>query len=213
MPDTDSADRNHADGQRNEARSHLTRDGTAEGRRRRHREMSGSRRQRFQSSMERLIELDGALLARVVKVRSRPVTLLLRALCRAHDPDILAMLIAVLVFCGPTASRIANHIGAALISTSLVVVLFKRTVRRARPAGEFQALAPPDRFSFPSGHTAGAFALAISMFGAYPSLAPALVLVAIIVGWARMYLGVHYPIDVLAGVCIGVFTGSVVALW
>lgn len=163
--------------------------------------------------MERLIELDGALLERVVRVRSRPVTLLLRALCRAHDPDILAMLIAVLVFCGPTASRIATYIGAALISTSLVVVLFKRTVRRARPAGEFQALAPPDRFSFPSGHTAGAFALAISMFGAYPSLAPALVLVAVVVGWARMYLGVHYPIDVLAGVCIGVFTGSVVALW
>lgn len=163
--------------------------------------------------MERLIELDGALLARVVRVRSRPITLLLRALCRAHDPDILAMLIAVLVFCGPTASRIADHIGAALISTSLVVVLFKRTVRRARPSGEFQALAPPDRFSFPSGHTAGAFALAISMFGAYPSLAPALVLVAVIVGWARMYLGVHYPIDVLAGACIGVFTGSIVALW
>ncbi|MFZ9887252.1 MAG: phosphatase PAP2 family protein [Myxococcota bacterium] len=75
-----------------------------------------------------------------------------------------------------------------------------------------QAQAPPDRFSFPSGHTAAAFALAISMFGAIPSAAPLLVLMAILVGWGRMYLGVHYPVDVLGGVFVGVLVGAVVAL-
>lgn len=167
----------------------------------------------LRSSMARLIELDGELLRRVVRVRRSPFTFLMRILCRLHDPDILFFLITALLFCGATATRIADHAAAALILTSTLVVIVKRTVRRARPAGEIQALAPPDRFSFPSGHTAAAFALAIAMFGAVPLLAPVLVVVAVLVGYARMYLGVHYPIDVLAGACIGVFTGSLIALW
>lgn len=136
----------------------------------------------------------------------------MRALCRLHDPDVLALAICALLFCGAAGIDVADHAAVALIVTSVLVVIVKRTVRRARPAGEIQALVPPDRFSFPSGHTAAAFALAISMFGAIPLLAPALIVIAVLVGYARMYLGVHYPLDVLAGACIGVFTGSLVAL-
>lgn len=161
----------------------------------------------------RLIELDGELLRKVVSARRSPFTFVMRALCRMHDPDILILLVTALLFCGAVPTRIADHMAAALLLTSALVVIVKRTVRRARPAGDFQALTPPDRFSFPSGHTAASFALAIAMFGAAPLLAPVVVLVAVLVGYARMYLGVHYPIDVLAGACIGVFTGSLIALW
>ncbi len=170
-------------------------------------------RARMQARMARLIELDGQILARVTRARRSPLTFFLRGLCRAHDPDVVFCLITALLFCGPTAASIANHAGAALISTSLLVVIVKRTVRRARPAGDFQALTPPDRFSFPSGHTAAAFSFALAMFGAMPSLAPVWVVIAVFVGYGRMYLGVHYPMDVLAGACIWVFTGSLVALW
>lgn len=164
------------------------------------------------SRMARLQALDDKLLRQVIRLRRSPATLLLRALCRLHDPDSLTLLICALLFMGPVGIDVANHATIALVVTSIVVVIVKRTVRRRRPADEVQALAPPDRFSFPSGHTAAAFAVAISMFGAIPMVAPALVLVAILVGYGRMYLGVHYPIDVLAGVCVGVFTGSIVAL-
>lgn len=164
------------------------------------------------SRMARLQALDDKLLRQVVRARRSPATLALRALCRLHDPDSLALLICALLFMGPVGIDIANHATIALAVTSFFVVIVKRTVRRTRPAHEVQALAPPDRFSFPSGHTAAAFALAIAMFGAIPMVAPALVLVAILVGYGRMYLGVHYPIDVLAGVFVGVFTGCVVAL-
>jgi undecaprenyl-diphosphatase len=164
------------------------------------------------SRMARLQALDDRLLRSVIRLRRSPLTLLMRTLCRLHDPDSLIMLITALVLLGPAGSEIASHAIVALLVTSVVVVAVKRTVRRTRPALEVQAHAPPDRFSFPSGHTAAAFAIALSMFGAAPLLVPILVGVATLVGWARIYLGVHYPMDVLAGVCVGVFTGSVVAL-
>ena len=60
--------------------------------------------------------------------------------------------------------------------------------------------------------TRSAFSLAIAMFGSMPLLAPPLLLLAVIVGYGRMYLGVHYPLDVAAGAAIGLITGSVLAL-
>jgi undecaprenyl-diphosphatase len=86
-------------------------------------------------------------------------------------------------------------------------------VKRRRPALDIQVSVPPDRFSFPSGHTAAAFAVAVAMSGVHPLLLPPLLLVAIVVGYGRMYLGVHYPLDVGAGAAVGLLTGSCVALW
>jgi membrane-associated phospholipid phosphatase len=65
---------------------------------------------------------------------------------------------------------------------------------------------PTDRYSFPSGHTATAFSMATSLTLRYPDR-PVIIaisyLYAAIVGYGRMYLGVHYPSDVLGGMIIG----------
>jgi undecaprenyl-diphosphatase len=164
------------------------------------------------SRVARIAALDEQLLRQIASRRAGPLTCLLRALCRLLDPPRIAMVVCVLILAGPVAHDVATHLFWALVSTGIVVAVTKRLVRRHRPALEIQALEPPDKYSFPSGHAAAGFALAIAMFGAVPLLAPVFVVVAIVVAYARMYLGVHYPIDVLAGVCIGVFTGSVVAL-
>ncbi len=162
--------------------------------------------------LARLVALDDRLLRRLVRARRSPATFLLRALCRLYDPDIVMCAIAVMLFGVPNMVHVADHAAMALIVTSLLVVVVKRTVRRARPAGEVSVVAPPDRFSFPSGHTAAAFALALAMFGAVPMLVPLFFVAAVIVAYARMYLGVHYPVDVVAGAAIGIFTGTLVAL-
>jgi undecaprenyl-diphosphatase len=162
--------------------------------------------------MSRIQALDDRLLRSLVRTRRSPATFALRTLCRLYDPDSIAMLIVVLVFCGPLAIAISEMAVFALVATSIVVVAVKRTVRRTRPADEVQATAPPDRFSFPSGHTAASFALAIAMFAVSPVLVPPLVVLAVLTGYARMYLGVHYPIDVLGGAFVGVFVGSLVAV-
>ncbi len=163
------------------------------------------------SRFARLVAFDDRLLRRLVKNRRARTAFALRSLCRMYDPDMVIMAVAIALF-APSLVSIANHAALALISTSLLVVVVKRIVRRTRPAEELHGSAPPDRFSFPSGHTAAAFALAIAMFGASPTLAPGLLLLAICVAYGRMYLGVHYPLDVAAGAAIGLVTGSIVAL-
>jgi undecaprenyl-diphosphatase len=136
----------------------------------------------------------------------------MKVLCRLYDPDMVVLGIAIALF-SPSLVDIANRAGLALIVTSVLVVVVKRAVRRKRPALDIQASVPPDRFSFPSGHTAAAFAVAVAMTGTMPLLVPPLLVLAIIVGYGRMYLGVHYPLDVGAGAAVGLLTGSLVALW
>ncbi len=96
-----------------------------------------------------------------------------------------------------------------LVTTHLVAQAIKRTATRPRPSGmSFDALiAAPDRFSFPSGHSIAASALAFSFSWHLPSLAPALLLLAALVGVSRVRLGVHFPGDVLAGQVIA-FVGT-----
>lgn len=160
---------------------------------------------------ERLIALDERMLERLVRVRKKPVTFAFRVLCRIFDPDIMMAAIAI-AYTGSTFWHdVGEHAFISMVASSLLVLVVKRAVKRSRPALELQAQAPPDRFSFPSGHSAAVFALAVSMFGVSPLLVPPMLVVAGLVAYARMYLGVHYPLDVGVGSLIGLVTGSVVA--
>ena len=85
--------------------------------------------------------------------------------------------------------------------------IIKSKITRLRP---FEALSgiqnlidAPDRYSFPSGHTAAAFVMAIIISAALPLLSVPLIVWASLVGLSRIYLGVHYPTDVLAGMILG----------
>ena len=90
-----------------------------------------------------------------------------------------------------------------LTSSHLVVQAMKRSVCRRRPTlpvGLTFLIEPEDRFSFPSGHSAAGLSLALPLAVALGGFVGAIVLlVGLIVGVSRCYLGVHYPGDVLVG--------------
>jgi undecaprenyl-diphosphatase len=103
---------------------------------------------------------------------------------------------------------------AALIAFAIelpVCTIMKYGIKRSRP---FEALSfiykrrsPGDRFSLPSGHTAAAFVMIVLLSSFYPILILPLVIWATLAGMSRIYLGVHYPSDVLAGMAVGILSG------
>jgi undecaprenyl-diphosphatase len=106
----------------------------------------------------------------------------------------------------------SRHALATLILSHLVVQLVKRTVVRGRPGAVSDRVAlvqEPDRFSFPSGHATASMAVAVAYGAAFPVWALPLLILALLVGFSRVRLAVHYPSDVLVGQLIAAATASV----
>lgn len=98
---------------------------------------------------------------------------------------------------------------ATLVVSHIIVQLVKRTVGRPRPSRVLNnqtLVVEPDRFSFPSGHSAAAMSVAFVYAFVFPPLALILIPLAFLVGASRVCLGVHYPGDVLIGQLIAVLT-------
>jgi undecaprenyl-diphosphatase len=110
------------------------------------------------------------------------------------------------------ASRLAL---ATLVVSHLIVQVVKRTVVRGRPAKVERCVnlvREPDCFSFPSGHAAASMSVALAYGTSFPVWAAPLLLMAALVGFSRVRLGVHYPSDVLVGQLIAALTGIALLL-
>lgn len=116
-------------------------------------------------------------------------------------------------------TRRAGILALAAMALNLLAVnvVLKHLVSRARPwlvvEGLETLLRSNDPNSFPSGHTSAAFAFAASMClhldaGWGKALAVA---AAVLMGWSRIYVAVHFPTDVLAGAVIGILCGLLAA--
>jgi undecaprenyl-diphosphatase len=105
-------------------------------------------------------------------------------------------------------------IGAATAAAATGIFLFrtlKHASRRKRPCEIephcWSSILPPDKYSFPSGHSITSFAIALSIGMFYPDLQMVLVAVALLIASSRIILGMHFLSDVLAGSAIGILLG------
>jgi undecaprenyl-diphosphatase len=122
-----------------------------------------------------------------------------------------ALGIVLLIFGGP---QRFEAVGAAALAVALgttVFMLVKRASRRKRPCQLephcWATVLPPDQFSFPSGHSITAFAIAGSIGSFYPPLADCLLICAGCIAISRILLGMHFLSDVVVGSVIGALLG------
>ena len=102
----------------------------------------------------------------------------------------------------------------ALILVLLICNLtLKPIIARPRPfmlREEIELIiSAPSGFSFPSGHTASSFAAAVGLFIYHKKLGIAALIWAFLIAFSRLYMYVHYPTDVLAGMVIGILCAVV----
>ena len=102
---------------------------------------------------------------------------------------------------------------ALIIDFVAVNLIIKPLVGRERPCDvtvpEDMLLACLSDHSFPSGHTAAAFAAAFALFLCHKRAGSAALILAVLMGFSRLYLFVHFPSDVIAGALLGLSFGFI----
>jgi undecaprenyl-diphosphatase len=93
-----------------------------------------------------------------------------------------------------------------VVASDAVALGIKSVVDRPRPHLDPLVRVPTD-WSFPSGHATTSFAGATMLAHFAPRWRPALYLLAAAIAFSRVYVGVHYPVDVLAGAALGTAVG------
>ena len=139
------------------------------------------------------------------------ITLLMRLFTKLGDPlGWSTMSIGIMIWEGNT-HGIGLRIGLMSLFAAFIAKAVKHAFRRTRPClhGSFpRALVSiPDRWSFPSGHTTSAFAVALFLMASTTPAAPLFIFLAFSIALSRIYLGVHFPSDVVGGMCLGAIIG------
>ena len=159
--------------------------------------------------LESLLQLDGRLLVAIQGLHTAWLDPIVSIYTKLGDAGILfiALSLAMLLY-KPTRKAGALALCAMILGLLVTNVTIKPLVERARPWLDWPIVplvTEKDPNSFPSGHTCAAFAAGMIWLRALPWRWGRItaVVIAVLKGLSRLYVGVHYPTDVLAGALIG----------
>ena len=168
----------------------------------------------LQSMMGRIEDLDIRLCIAIFSWNGRSfLDRFMRLLSRAGDGFLYPFLVAWVWIRHPefSGTLIPSMAAAFALELGLQKAL-KHALRRKRPCLSLPEIrnlvALPDEFSFPSGHMAGAFLMALQLGTVWPSMILPFLGAAFLIGLSRVYNGVHYPTDVIAGALLGIASGG-----
>ena len=168
--------------------------------------------------LESLINFEGSILLFLQNyVRNPVLNALLIPFTLSNNAGISCILIVAVFIYFKSLRKAGILMGISLLLEFLLNnLIIKNLFARIRPYEVIDGLIllvgkAPD-YSFPSGHTGSAFALAVVIFMVMDRKYGIIALIlASLMGFSRLYVGIHYPSDVLGGVILGIVT-SVIAV-
>lgn len=156
-----------------------------------------------------LLQLDGQMLLAIQSLHVSWLDPIVSLYTRLGNAGLLWIALSLAMLCyKPTRRAGALALGAMALGLLATNLTIKPLVERPRPWLDWPIVplvAEDDPNSFPSGHTCAAFAAGMAWARALPWRwgRLAAVVLAVLMGLSRLYVGVHYPSDVLAGALIG----------
>ncbi len=168
--------------------------------------------------MENLVKLDRRLyLLSQRKLRSPWISSMMVWLTISGTKGSLWIILAGgLLVAGTQHGRVVAFLSVAslLCAEGLINLLLKPLVARERPYSRYGLkrllVEAPGAYSWPSAHAGSSMAAAVVLGYGYPSWAFILLSVAALLSYSRVYVGVHYPLDVLAGAVLGIACATAV---
>lgn len=163
--------------------------------------------------IEHLKKFDNTVLKWInVKFRNKVFDRIMPIITSIGNLGIVWIVISVLLITKKDYRILGQMIIIALIITTIVGEgIIKNLVRRKRPfydeSEKELLITKPITYSFPSGHTASSFAVAAVFIKSDNAASFEIIVLANLIAFSRIYLGVHYPSDVIGGGVIGVLCG------
>lgn len=168
--------------------------------------------------IEILKRVDNTILRWInVNFRNKTFDKIMPIITSAGNLGIIWIIISVLLMTKKDYRLLGQMMLIALIITTILGEgIIKHIVKRKRPFygddDKELLISRPITYSFPSGHTASSFAVATVFIKTDNAASLEIMLLACLIAFSRIYLGVHYPSDVIGGVIIGTLCGLITVM-
>ena len=149
------------------------------------------------------------ILKGIAKTRHDIFTRIMKFFSLSANAGVIFFILSLLMILSGKYKKIGYACIVTVLTHSFICnVILKPLIRRMRPFDRYQDIIVlldklPKDYSFPSGHTGASFTFATTVFLYDKRLGALAYILALCIAYSRMYLGVHYPTDIIGGAILG----------